>query len=281
VISGSKLLNVLLTAVVVALAPAAFGQAAKPDKGDFQPFVGQPGKDVVWVPTPDAVISRMLDMAEVSPSDFLVDLGSGDGRTVIAAAKRGVRAMGVEYNPKMVALSIREAERHGVAKSVKFVNGDIFATDFSQATVLTLYLLPSLNLKLRPTILDMKPGTRVVSHAFNMSDWEADETSTPEGRQVFLWIVPAKVGGSWSLQHDGQTRELSLQQQYQKVQGTLRGGSEMLTLTDARLRGDQFSFAVMDRGVRRDYSGRVDVNRLSGVVRSAGQPDSSWSATRR
>lgn len=259
-------------------APAALAQAAK---AEFQPFVGQPGKDVVWVPTPDAVISRMLDMAAVTPRDFLVDLGSGDGRTVIAAAKRGVRAMGVEFNAEMVALSNREAIRHGVADSVKFVNGDIFATDFSQANVLTLYLLPSLNLKLRPTILDMKPGTRVVSHAFNMSDWEADETSTPDGRQVFLWIVPAKVAGVWNLQEPGQFRELSLQQQFQKVQGTIRGGAEPLALFDAKVRGDQLNFTALDRGVRRNFSGRVQGNRISGMVRAAGQPDAGWSASRR
>ena len=189
--------------------------------------------------------------------------------------------MGVEFNPDMVALSNREAARHGVAGSVKFVHGDIFATDFSQATVLTLYLLPSLNLRLRPTILDMKPGTRVVSHAFNMSDWEADETSTPDGRQVFLWIVPGKVNGVWNLQQAGQTRELSLQQQFQKIQGTLRGGPEPLALFDTRVRGEQFSFTVLEKGVRRDFAGRVEGSRMSGTVRTAGQPDANWTATRR
>jgi hypothetical protein len=175
-----------------------------------------------------------------------------------------------------------------VTQSVKFVNGDIFATDFKQATVLTLYLLPSLNLKLRPTILDMKPGTRVVSHAFNMSDWEPDESSTPEGRQVFFWVVPAKIGGTWTLQSGtsptsagARSRELSLQQQFQKFQGVVRGSGEPLSLLDARLRGDQVSFTMIEDGVRRDYTGRVEGNRMSGTVRAAGQAEESWTATRR
>ena len=189
-------------------APAALAQSKPAAKGEFQPYSGQPGKDVVWVPTPESVVNRMLDMAKVSPQDYVVDLGSGDGRTAIAAAKRGVRAMGVEYNPDMVILSNREAARAGVADKVRFVNGDIFATDFSTATVITLYLLPSLNVRLRPTLLDMKPGTRVVSHAFNMAEWEPDETANVEGRQAFLWLVPAKVSGNWTVQLAGQGRVL-------------------------------------------------------------------------
>src|SRR3954470_14632446 len=225
---------------MAALAGIASAQEQTPGaKAGFEPFVGQPGKDVVWVPTPDAVVARMLDMAKATPNDFLADLGSGDGRTVIAAAKRGLRAMGVEFNPNMVALSNREAQRQGVADKVRFVNGDIFTTDFSNAQIVTLYLLPSLNVKLRPTLLDMKPGTRVVSHAFNMGDWEPEETATPEGRQVFLWIVPAKAAGTWNLQSGGQARELSLQQNYQKLQGTLRSGGESLSIIDAKLNGDE------------------------------------------
>jgi hypothetical protein len=268
-----------LCAALVFASPA-FSQA-KADKGQFEPQVGQPGKDVVWVPTPDGVIERMLDMARATPKDFLVDLGSGDGRTVIAAAKRGIRAMGVEYNPDMVALSNREAQRQGVSHMVKFINGDIFATDFSQATVLTLYLLPSLNVKLRPTILDMKPGTRVVSHAFNMAEWDPDESATPEGRQVFLWIVPAKVGGTWSLQQTGQSRDLTLQQTFQKIQGTLRAGAQSLPLFDARLRGDEIAFTVVENSVRHDFTGRVQGKRMTGMVRGGGQADGAWSATRR
>jgi hypothetical protein len=267
-------------AAVVACGPAWAQTPAA--KGGFEPYVGQPGKDVVWVPTPDAVVNRMLDMAKATPSDFLADLGSGDGRTVIAAAQRGLRAMGVEFNPDMVAISNKEAARHGVADKVRFVNGDIFATDFSQASIVTLYLLPSLNVKLRPTLLDMKPGTRVVSHAFNMGDWEPDETATPEGRQVFFWVVPAKAGGTWSLQSGGQTRELSLQQTYQKLQGTLRVGGESLSLFDAKLTGDEIRFTVLEKGgQRRDFTGRVQGNAMSGTMRVAGQGESPWSAAKK
>lgn len=262
---------VLMSGVVVAQTPA---------KGGFEPYVGQPGKDVVWVPTPEAVVERMLDLAKATPGDFLVDLGSGDGRTVITAAKKGIRAMGVEFNPDMVAISNREAARQGVADKVKFVNGDIFATDFSQASVITLYLLPSLNVKLRPMLLAMKPGTRVVSHAFNMADWEPDETATPEGRQVFLWIVPAKASGTWRLQMGGSARELSLQQNFQKLQGTLRSGTESLSVFDAQLRGDDLRFSVIEKGgTRRDFIGKVQGGNMSGVVRVSGQ-ESPWNAAK-
>jgi SAM-dependent methyltransferase len=149
------------------------------------------------VPTPQALVEKMLDMAKLTAKDIHYDLGSGDGRTVIAAAKRGAQAFGVEFNPDMVVLSERAAAKEGVSARAKFINGDIFQTDFSKATVLTLYLLPSLNIKLRPTILKMKPGTRVVSHAFSMDDWQADQTENVEGRTAYLWIVPAPVEGTW------------------------------------------------------------------------------------
>jgi SAM-dependent methyltransferase len=259
----------------------ALAQPKPAAKAEFQPYSGQPGKDVVWVPTPESVVNKMLDLAKVTPQDFLVDLGSGDGRTVINAAKRGVRAMGVEYNPDMVAISNREAARTGVAEKVKFVNGYIFATDFSQATVVTMYLLPSLNVRLRPTVLDMKPGTRIVSHAFNMAEWEPDETANIDGRQAFLWLVPAKVGGNWTLQLAGQAHELALQQTFQMLSGSLKTGSEAAALSDARMRGEQISFVILERGVKREFTGRVQGNSIAGTVKSAGQADSSWSASRR
>src|SRR5687768_17813971 len=179
------------------VASGAFAQA-QPATKPFEPQVGQAGKDVVWVPTPQALVDRMLDMAKLSPQDIHYDLGSGDGRTVITAAKRGAaQAVGVEFNPDMVALSERMATKEGVAGKAKFIQGDIFQIDFSHATVITLYLLPSLNLKLRPTLLRMKPGTRVVSHAFSMDDWQPDQTDNVEGRTAYLWIVPAPVDGTW------------------------------------------------------------------------------------
>jgi SAM-dependent methyltransferase len=181
------------------VASAASAQTAPAESKDYTPQVGQSGKDVVWVPTPDALVERMLKMARVGPKDYVIDLGSGDGRTVIAAGKLGARAMGIEYNPDMVSLSIKNAEKAGMGDKVKFIKADIFETDFHEATVITMYLLPSLNIKLRPKLLDMRPGTRLVSHAFNMEDWQPDQTATVEGRDAYLWIVPAKVQGSWKL----------------------------------------------------------------------------------
>ena len=173
-----------------------------PNPAPIEPQVGQEGKDVVWVPTPQALVDRMLDMAKVTPNDYVMDLGSGDGRTVITAAKRGVRATGIEYNPDMVELSKRNAEKEGVDGQAEFTKADLFETDFSKATVITMFLLPDINLRLRPKILDMKPGTRVVSNTFTMGEWEADETSTVAEasgyyRTALLWIVPAKVEGTW------------------------------------------------------------------------------------
>ena len=170
----------------------------------YEPSVGQEGKDVVWVPTPQTLVNKMLDMAKVTPKDFLMDLGSGDGRTVITAAKRGVRAMGIEYNPDMVELSKRNAQKEGVTDKASFVKADLFETDFSKATVITMFLLPDINLRLRPKILEMKPGTRVVSNTFTMEDWQADETATvTDGCSsswctALFWIVPAKVAGTWN-----------------------------------------------------------------------------------
>src|SRR6478672_7317586 len=154
----------------------AFAQATQ--EKPFEPTVGQQGKDVVWVPTPQALVNKMLDMAKVTPSDYLMDLGSGDGRTVITAAKRGVKAMGIEYNPDMVALSQRNATTEGVTARATFAKADIFESDFSQANVITMFLLPDINLKLRPKILDLKPGTRIVSNSFDMAEWQPDETAT-------------------------------------------------------------------------------------------------------
>src|SRR3990167_8153087 len=211
----------MLGSMVLAL---AFALAAAQQQGDkeFTPQVGQAGKDVIWVPTPPELVEKMLRMARITPEDFVIDLGSGDGRIAIAAAKKfGARSMGVEYNPDMVALSNREAQRQGVADKVKFVKADIFETDFSQATIITMYLLPDLNLKLQPKILDQKPGTRVVSHQFNMGEWQPDETANIDNRLAHLWIVPAKAGGTWSLRIDGSARErpLSLRQSFQMLTG--------------------------------------------------------------
>src|SRR5438477_1484951 len=195
------ILAALAAALLVTASPAYAQQK------DFKPHVGQQGKDVVWVPTPDEVVERMLNMAQAKPEDYVIDLGAGDGKIAIAAAKKfGARSLGVEYNPDMVALAQRNAQAAGVLGKAQIVQGDIFVTDFTQATVLTMYLLPSLNMRLRPQILAMRPGTRVVTHAFNMEDWEADETSDVDGRRVYFWTVPASVAGRWTLELSGAGR---------------------------------------------------------------------------
>src|SRR4051812_33445053 len=198
----APLFAVALFSSAVTLAPA-HAQSA-PGTKDYTPSVGQEGKDVIWVPTPQSLVERMLTMAGVKPTDYVIDLGSGDGRTVITAVKKfGATALGIEYNPDMVALAQRNAQKEGVSEKAQFMNADIFQTDFSKATVLTLYLLPSLNLKLRPTILNLKPGTRVVSHAFTMDDWQADQIDSADGRTAYMWIVPAKVSGDWKIDAAG------------------------------------------------------------------------------
>jgi SAM-dependent methyltransferase len=274
----------MLFALWLAAAPGHAQQAPAESKG-FVPQSGQPGKDVVWVPTPEAVVDRMLRMARVGPKDFVIDLGSGDGRTVIMAAKKfGARAMGVEYNPDMVTLSNQNAEKAGVGSKVKFVKADLFETDFSQATVVTMYLLPNINIKLRPKILDMRPGTRVVSHAFNMEDWQPDETANVEGRDAYLWIVPAKVAGHWKLAvpagNGAETWEVALEQQFQKISGKAQRGDKSFNLTDARLRGASIHFSFVDgNGVKREFSGTAHGDRMEGTTRGAAAAV-KWTAAR-
>jgi len=284
----SRTLAALIAAALFAL-PAAAQNAGKENAAkEYTPQVGQEGKDVIWVPTPQALVERMLDMAKLTPRDIHYDLGSGDGRTVITAAKRGVQAVGVEYNPDMVKLSERAAAKEGVSDKAKFIHGDIFQTDFSSATVLTLYLLPSLNVKLRPTILRMTPGTRVVSHAFSMDDWQPDQTDNVEGRTAYMWIVPAPVEGTWrwSSGSGQKEHELVLRQQYQNVEGLVKlDNGRMGKLRDVKLRGDEITFSVIEvtgssSTVRRDYSGRVSGNTMQGTSRTEGGTEVKWTATR-
>lgn len=250
---------------------------------DYKPSVGQAGKDVVWVPTPEQLVERMLTMAQVRSTDTVIDLGSGDGRTVIAAAKRGATAMGIEYNPDMVKLSQAAAQSAGVTAKATFAKADIFESDFSKATVITMYLLPGLNLKLRPKLLEMKPGTRLVSHQFTMDDWQPDETSYFDFRPAYLWIVPAKVQGAWRFQGPGVSgAELALEQTYQRItRATVEmGGNIKAGLREVRLWGDQISFTMVDaNGVSRDFVGKVAGDRMEGTAR-AGTETAAWSATR-
>ena len=242
---------------------------------EYQPSVGQEGKDVIWVPTPDSLIQAMLDLAKVTPDDYVMDLGSGDGRIVIAAAKRGARAVGFEFNPDMVALSRRNAEAAGVSGKATFVNADIFESDFSKATVITMYLLPQLNLRLRPTILNFKPGTRVVSHAFTMGEWSEDQMAEQEGRTAYLWIVPAHVEGTWTCKMPAGVAELTLTQQFQNAQGTLTSNGKAMALSSAKLDGNRIRFVAGNR----NYSGLINDNRIEGTVIANGREE-KWSAER-
>ena len=267
--------RLVLASVLSLCVATAFGQAtATKQEKSFEPTVGQEGKDVVWVPTSQALVNKMLDMAKVTANDIHFDLGSGDGRTVITAAKRGAQAYGVEFNPNMVALSQRNAQKEGVADKAHFIHGDIFQTDFSKATVITLFLLPELNVKLRPKILDMKPGTRVVSNSFTMGDWQADRTENVSDKQgctayctAYLWIVPAKVEGRWKTP-DG---ELALKQTYQKVTGTLNGGGKSAAV-NGTLNGDQMT---LDAGGTH-YTAKVNGDSMSGSKAGGG----NFSATK-
>jgi len=266
------------TFLAAVAATMAFGGTACAQTGTatetYAPTVGQAGKDVIWVPSPQALVDRMLDMAQLTPRDRLVDLGSGDGRTVITAAKRGAKARGIEFNPDMVEMARRNAQAEGVSDRATFEQGDIFESDFSEATVVTLFLLPSLNLRLRPILLDMPPGTRIVANSFDMGEWQADETADVGGDctsycRALKWIVPAKVAGTWVL--DGKTLELT--QSFQMLEGTLRDGAATRPITQARLEGTQVRFAIgKDR-----YVGRVDGNRMQGTVNGSRQ----WQAARR
>jgi len=250
--STRRVIAILVLSLMVS--GAAFAQTATGQK-PFEPQVGQAGKDVVWVPTPQAVVDKMLDMANVTKSDVVYDLGSGDGRTVITAAKRGARAYGIEYNPDMVTLSQTNAKAAGVADRATFEKADLFETDLSKANVITMFLLPSINLKLRPKILDLKPGTRIVSNTFTMEDWQADETATiTDGCSsswctALFWIVPAKVDGTWNTPSGA----LTLTQNFQMLSGTL--GNQAV---QGRLRGNEITLTA---GTQK-WTGVVDGNSI-------------------
>ncbi len=262
--------------------PATQELQPPPKESPPEPVPGQAGKDVIWLPTPEPLVERMLTMAQVGPQDVVYDLGSGDGRTVIAAARRGAQAVGVEFNPDLVAYSERAARVQGVASKARFIHGDIFETDFSRATVVTLYLLSTLNLKLRPTLLKMRPGTRIVSHAFTMDDWPPDEVSQAEYRNAYLWIVPASVEGAWRLAlSDQRSYELDLTQRFQKVEGTLDLGGVKAGLREVVLRGATIRFGFVDpAGAWRELTGSVAGDRMEGTFQ-AGSQSGRWTAVRR
>jgi Methyltransferase domain len=290
----------LLLLAAVSVSFGARSQSLAPAHKAFTPKLNQEGKDVVWVPTPHALVDTMLDMAKITPNDYLIDLGSGDGRIVIAAAKRGARALGIELNPDLVELSRRNAEKEGVAGKASFVQADIFETDFSQASVVTIYLLPQLNVQLRPRMLALRPGTRIASNSFSMEDWRPDQTGSAISVKSFfapalrrlgdavprpvldyftdyctffckahMWVVPAKVAGVWQWPQ----AELVLQQKFQRVEGTLKSGDRSVPVVDGRVSGDLISFSA--DGVR--YNARISGGRMQGAVNVNGKL-ASWSA---
>ena len=266
-----------LAGVCVALSPAMVGVSAQQPASQYEPQVGQSGKDVIWVPTPQTLVDRMLQMAKVTPSDYVIDLGSGDGRTVITAAKLGATAHGIEYNPDMVELSKLNAAKAGVAEKATFAKADIFASDFSKATVVTMFLLPALNIKLRPILLNMAPGTRVVSNSFDMGDWKPDETAHVDNDctgycRAFLWIIPAKVDGTWKLGPS----ELSIEQTYQYFTGKLTTGNVVAPIADGKLEAGKITFTA--GGTR--YAGQVSGGAMEGTSTTAGI-DTRWQATRK
>jgi len=265
----SVVVQLTFVIVIVFAASPVYAQTAK----EFEPRVGQAGKDVVWVPTPDELVEKMLNLGNVTASDYVIDLGSGDGRTVIMAAKRGARAHGIEYNPDMVELSKQNAAKAGVSERATFAKEDLFESDFSKASVITMFLLPQINLKLRPKLLDLKPGTRIVSNSFTMGEWREDASDNLGDECInwctaLLWIVPAKVAGSWKLAQG----ELTLQQSYQYITGTLKSGNEIIPIANGRLKGDQILFNA--GGVV--YAGTASGDSMQGTLSSGG----NWTATR-
>jgi len=267
--SNFILRSLTASCVVVLMAGGVVAQQTKP----FEPTVGQQGKDVVWVPTAQALVDRMLDMAKVTPQDHVIDLGSGDGRTVITAAKRGAKAQGIEFNPDMVALSKRNAAAAGVGEKAEFIQGDIFKSDFSKATVITMFLLPDLNLRLRPILLDMKPGTRVVSNSFDMGEWTPDQEISANGQcdsycRAMLWIIPAKVAGTWKMPGG----DLTLTQNFQMLSGTIGISGGNLPIASGKMTGNQIAFTVGDR----IYRGSVTGNKMEGTHSDGGK----WQATK-
>ena len=240
-------------------------------------------EDVPFITTPDNVTMAMLQIARTNAQDYVIDLGSGDGRIVITAAKRfGARGLGVEIVPDLVKKSRENAAAAGVASRAEFREEDLFKTDLAPATVVTMYLLPALNLKLRPTILSMRPGKRVVSHLFTMEDWEADEISSMDRRRAYFWIEPANVNGGWALETAGEKAELSFEQRFQKIEGTVGLGHTQGGLRSARLSGFNISFTYVDNnGVKRDYTGRVTGGKMEGSFRADNGTEGRWTATKK
>jgi len=280
---------VCLMSCALAAGSAAAADAQQSEYA-FEPVIGMPGKDVVWVPTPPQVVEFMLDLAKVTPQDFVIDLGSGDGRIVLAAAKRGARGLGVELNADLVQLSNEEARRQGIAERAQFKVQDMFQTDLSVASVLTTYLLPHLNVRVRPQLLaQMRPGSRVVAYSFHMGEWQPDAVSQLNGLTVHYYTVPARAMGQWRWSHDGvgYTREyeMNVQQTFQFISGSAKSKTGFAYLRDMKLEGDRISFTLTEEAgsslAQTRYEGRIDGDSVTGSARtndhSASRP---WKAQR-
>jgi hypothetical protein len=246
----------------------------KADQKPYEPTVAQAGKDVIWVPTPNDLVVKMLETAKVNPSDVVYDLGAGDGKIPIQAARQfGARAVGIEFNPDMANLARQNAQRANVSDKVTIVTGDIFEEDFSNATVVTLYLLTSLNMKLKPTILNMKPGTRVVSNSFMMGSWEPDEVINPEaGGRGYYWVVPAKIQGDWSVTGlpGITTARLSLEQKFQKIEGTLTFADNRTQRVTGKLNGAQLTLTYVDaKDKPQTFVGEVAGKKINASLKDA------------
>jgi SAM-dependent methyltransferase len=271
----------IATASLLALACAVDARTRAECERDYKPQVGQAGKDVIWVPTPDALVDRMLSAAKVTPKDFVVDLGAGDGKIAIAAAKNfGANALGIEYNADMAKLAQCYAQAAGVADKARIIRGDIFKEDFSKATVVTMYLLPELNLCVRHRLLAMAPGTRVATHAFTMGEWQPDETFEAESRNGYLWIVPARVGGTWRLRGGNAEFTVTLNQIFQKIGGDVAVDGRKQPLVGASLTGENIRFSFNDaKGITRHFSGAVQGGSITGTLHALGITDMTVTGT--
>ncbi len=235
--------------------------------------------DVVYVPTPQSLVERMLEIAAVKPGEHVMDLGCGDGRMVVTAANKfGARGVGVDIDPVRINEAKGNARRAGVTDKVEFHIGDLFHVDISKADVLAIYLLNEINERLRPKILaTMKPGSRVVSHAFHMGDWKPDELRTFVEGQVYFWVVPAQVGGRWQIRQGERRIDLALEQKYQYFTGTATIDGRSVPVREGRVNGTEISYVIEDRpGHPRTFTGRINADRIESV----GSVQPAWQAVR-
>jgi SAM-dependent methyltransferase len=240
--------------------------------------------DVPYVPTPENVVEKMLDMAQVGPGDYVIDLGSGDGRIVIAAAKRGAYGHGIDLDPRRVREARENAKKAGMEDRVIFIEGNIFDADFSRASVVTMYLLNSVNIQLRPYLLkNLKPGSRLVSHDFDMGSWKPDQFLREETSDIYFWVIPAQIQGQWTWKIDGKSFSMAASQEFQEINLQLKNGNEVLPVTSSLLKGDRISFIVSDpdSDEKHIYSGRIEGKQITGIIQIHKSNDSSikhWNA---